>query len=74
MRPCLQCEAAARHDSGQVMQRLPIRAHTLFQLYLTSFIQYAVATVAISQIQPDGESLPGNIPALSCAYGASLPD
>src|SRR5271156_6773312 len=42
------------------------------ELYLTRFIQHAVPTVAISQIQSDGQFLLRNIPALRCCSGANL--
>ena|SRR5271156_1443488 len=41
------------------------------ELYLTRFIQHAVPTVAISQIQSDGQFLLRNIPALRCCSGAN---
>jgi hypothetical protein len=39
------------------LQRFCTRTDSLFQLYLACFIQHAVPTVAISQIQSDGQSL-----------------
>ena len=63
MRASLQRDPAARHPAENFAQRFRIRAHALLQLYLARFIQHAIPTVAISQIQSDGKFLPRNIPA-----------
>jgi hypothetical protein len=45
---------------------------SLLPLYLPGFIHHAVPTVAISQIQSNGQFLLRNIPALRCCSGANL--
>jgi hypothetical protein len=72
MRPRLQCDSAARHAAEHFSQGVRIRAHALLQLYLASFIQHAVPTVAIPQIQSDGQFQVANISALSHYRGANL--
>ena len=42
------------------------------QLYFSGFIQHAVPTVAISQIQSNCQFLLRNIPALRCRSGATF--
>jgi hypothetical protein len=54
MRPDFQRDPAVRHCAEDFLQRFRIGAHALLQLYLAGFIQYAVAAVAISQIQSHG--------------------
>jgi len=63
MRPGLQCDSAARHGTKDFAQRLRIRADSVLQLDLASFIQHAVPTVAISQIESDGQCWLRNISA-----------
>jgi hypothetical protein len=46
--------------------------HSLFPLYLPGFIHHSVPTVAISQIQSNGQFLPRNITALRCCSGVDL--
>ena len=72
MRPDFQCDPTARHCGEDFLQRLRIRTDSLLQLYLPGFIHHAVPTVAISQIQSDGQFLLRNIPALRCCSGANL--
>ena len=57
--------APAPHGHEDFLQCFWAGTHWLFQLYLARFIQHAVPTVAISQIQSDGQFLlHGKIPAL----------
>ncbi len=70
MRPRLQRHSAARHPAEDFLQHFRTRADPLLHLYLPRFIQHAVPTVAISQIQPDRQFLLRNIPALPGRYGA----
>src|SRR5271156_4077343 len=72
MRPDFQCDPTAWQRAEDFLQRSYRRSHSLLELYLTRFIQHAVPTVAISQIQSDGQFLLRNIPALRCRYGANL--
>src|SRR6516225_5629077 len=72
MRPDFQRDPAARHGAEDFLQRFRSRTHSLFQLYPPAFIQHAVPTVAIAQVQSDGQCLPRNIPALLCYRGANL--
>jgi hypothetical protein len=58
MRPDFQCDPTARHRPEHFTQRVRSRPDALFQLDLAGFIQHAVPTVAISQIQSDGQCLP----------------
>src|SRR5580765_4928724 len=62
MRPDFQCDPIARHGTEDFLQRFRIRTDSLLPLDPASFIQHAVPTVAISQIQSDGQCLPRNIP------------
>jgi hypothetical protein len=57
MRPDFQCDPTARHRAENLLQRFPIRANSLFQLYLTCLIDDAIPAVAIAQIQSDGQLL-----------------
>src|SRR5271169_7158366 len=72
MRPDFQCDPTAWQRAEDFLQRPCSRSHSLLELYLTRFIQHAVPTVAISQIQSDGQFLLRNIPALRYCYGANL--
>jgi hypothetical protein len=72
MRPSFQRDPATRHGAEDFLQRFRSRTHALLQLDLARFIQHAVPTVVIAQIQSDGQSLPGNIPALLRRYSANL--
>jgi hypothetical protein len=72
MRPDFQCDPTARHRTEYFMQRFRTGTDSLFQLYLPCFIQHAVPTVTISQIQSDGQLLLRNIPAWLCGYSANL--
>jgi hypothetical protein len=72
MRPDFQCDPTARHSAEDFAQRFPIRTDSLFPLYLPGFIHHAVPTVAISQIQSNGQFLLQNIPALHRRCGANL--
>src|SRR5258708_2248121 len=72
MRPDFQRDATAQHGAENFLQRFRCRTDSLLQLYLASFIQHAIPTVAISQIQSDGQFLLRNIPALRCCSGANL--
>ena len=72
MHPDFQCDPTAWHRAEDFLQHFCTRPHSLLELYLTHFIQHAVLTVAISQIQSDGQFLRRNIPALRCCSGASL--
>ena len=72
MRPDFQRDPAARHRAEDFLQRFRIRADSLLQLYLPSFIHHAVPAVAISQIQSDGQLLLREILALLRRCGANL--
>src|SRR6202047_2541721 len=72
MRPDFQGDPTARHRPEDFLQCFPARMDSLFPLYLPGFIHHAVPTVAISQIQSDGQFLLRNIPALRCCSGANL--
>ena len=61
----------ASPDSVRLKGSMSVMA-SLLQLYPACFIQHAVAAVAISQIQSDGQSLLRNIPALLAGCGANL--
>jgi hypothetical protein len=65
-------DPAARHFTEDFLQGFRTRADSLLQPYLTSFIQHAVPTVAISQVQSDGQRLLRKIPALLRGCGAKL--
>src|SRR6516164_3848859 len=68
----LQRDPAARHGTEHFAQGFRSRTHSLLQLYVARFIQHAVPTVAISQIQSDGQFLLGNISVQLCHRGANL--
>src|SRR5208282_1966388 len=72
MRPDFQCDPTARQPAEGFLQCFPTRAHSLFPLNLAGFIHHAVPTVAVSQIQSNGQFLLRNIPALRCCSGANL--
>src|SRR5260370_40859117 len=72
MRHDLPCDPTARHSPEDFLQRFRSRPNLLLQLDPACLIQHAVATVAISQIQSDGQSLLRNIPALLRCRGANL--
>ena len=63
MRPGFQCDPAIRQAAENFPQCFRIRAHALFPLDLASFIQHAVPTVAIAQIQANAQLLSRNFPA-----------
>ena len=50
-----ECDPTAQHRAEDFLQRFRIRMDSLLQLDLASFIHHAVPTVAISQIQSDGQ-------------------
>jgi hypothetical protein len=62
----VQRDPAARHGTKHFAQGFRGRTDSLLQLYVACLIKHAVATVAISQIQSDGQSL-GEIFLLSFA-------
>jgi len=64
MRPGLQRDPASRHRPEDLLQAFRSRAESQLHLDAPRFIQYAVLTVAISQIQSDRPSLLRKIPAL----------
>src|ERR1700730_4437750 len=72
MRPDFQRDATARHRPEDFLQCFRIRPDSLLPLYLAGFIHHAIPTVAISQIQSNGQFLLRNIPALHCCSGANL--
>src|SRR5271169_5416084 len=72
MRPDFQCDPTARHRPENFLQCFRIRTDSLLQLYLAGLIHDAVPTVAIAQIQSNGQFPLRNIPALRCCSGASL--
>jgi hypothetical protein len=72
MRPDFQCDPTAGQGAEDLLQRFRIRPDSLFPLYLAGFVHHAVPTVAISQIQSNGQFLRRNIPALRCRSGANL--
>src|SRR5579864_5535421 len=72
MRPDFQRDPAAWHGAEDFLQHFRRCTHSLFQLYPARFIQHAVPTVAIAQIESDGQCLPRNIPALLRRYSANL--
>jgi hypothetical protein len=73
MRSGLQRDSAARHGTEDFLQGFRAPTHALFLLYLARFIQHAVPTVAIAQIQSDRQCLlHGKIPALHRCCGANL--
>src|SRR5271157_5198211 len=72
MRPDFQCDPTARQRAEDFLQCFPTRTDSLFPLYLARFIHHAVPTVAISQIQSNGQFLLRNIPARLCRCGATL--
>jgi hypothetical protein len=72
MRPDFQGDPTARHRAEHFLQCFSTRMDSLFPLYLTRFIHHAVPTVAISQIQSNGQFLLRNIPALRSVQTAQL--
>jgi hypothetical protein len=72
MRPDFQCDPTAGHGAEDFPQCFRIRPDSLLQPYLAGFIHHAIPTVAISQIQSNGQFLLRNIPALRCCSGANL--
>src|SRR5271169_6576907 len=72
MRPDFQCDPTARHRPENFLQCFRIRTDSLLQLYLAGLIHHAVPTVAIAQIQSNGQFPLRNIPALRCCSGANL--
>jgi hypothetical protein len=72
MGPDFQRDPALRHRAKHFAQGFRGRTHSLLQLYVVRFIHHAVPTVAISQIQSNGQFLPRNIPALLCRCAANL--
>src|SRR5262249_7368649 len=68
-----QRHPAARHGAEHFAQSFRSRTDSLLQLYVACFIQHAVPTVAISQIQSDRQFLlHGKIPALLRRCSATL--
>src|ERR1035438_2890418 len=72
MRPDFQCDPTARHSAEHLADSLGSRTDSLLRPYLACFIQHAIPTPAIAQIQPDGQLLWGNILRLLGCYGANL--
>src|ERR1700722_20057628 len=72
IRPDFQTDPTARQPAEDFLQCFPIRPDSLLQLYLAGFIHHAVPTVAISQIQSNGQFLMRNILALLHCHGANL--
>src|SRR5262245_36152434 len=72
MRPGFQRYPAARHGTENFAQRFRTRTHSLLQLDLPRFIQYAVPTVAIPQIQSDRQCWLRKLFALLAHSGANL--
>jgi hypothetical protein len=50
----LQRHAAARHSAEHLAQSLGSRAQALLQQHATSFVEYALPTGAIAQVESDG--------------------
>src|SRR6266481_3724417 len=72
MRPGLQCNPAARHFRESFAQCFLCRTYSLLYLYLARFVQHAIPTVAVSQIQTNRQFLLRYIPALLCLCSATL--
>ena len=64
MRPDFQRDATARHRAEDFLQCFRCRPHPLLHLDLAGFIHHAVPTVAVSEIQSNGQFLLQNILAL----------
>jgi hypothetical protein len=72
MRPDFQCDPTARHRPEDFLQCFPTRLDSLFPLYLAGFIDHAVPTVAIAEIQSNGQFLLQKSLALLRCCGANL--
>src|ERR1700722_12464544 len=57
-------DATARHRAEDFLQCFRCRPHPLLQLDMASFIQHAVPTVAVPQVQSNGQLLSRKILAL----------
>src|ERR1041385_9065835 len=72
MRPRLQRDPAAWHSAEHLAHSFRRGAHLTFPLHLASFIQNAVPTGAIAQVQADRQLRLGKIAALLRCHGANL--
>src|SRR3989442_273606 len=72
VRPGFQRHPAARHPTEDFLHGLRRGRHLLFQNYFSRFIQNAVPTEPISQIQPDRELLTCIFFVLLCHDSANL--
>ena len=50
----IDAQTLARHSAEHLAQSLGSRAHPLLQQHAPSFVEHAVPTGAIAQVQPDG--------------------
>src|SRR5581483_4265765 len=72
MRPRLQRDPAARHFAEHLAQGFRRGAHLAFPLHLAPFIQHAVPTRAIAQVQADRQLKLCKMSALVYRYSANL--
>jgi hypothetical protein len=72
MHPRLQGDPTARHSPEHLLHGLRSRAHLLFQQHFARFIQHAIPTGPIAQIQTDGQFPVRKILRLACRCSANL--
>jgi hypothetical protein len=62
----------ALHLPEHVFHRFRRRTQLLFQQHVARFVQHAILTRSIAQIQTNRQLLLANILSLFCRYGANL--
>jgi hypothetical protein len=72
VRPRFQCDPTPRHPTENFLHGLRWGRHFLFQNHFSRFIQNAVPTESISQIQPDRQLLTCIFFHLLCPCSANL--